>query len=114
MEVVQARAYLVANQAELWKADPMAVAQCTSIVHGKLMYEGKLVHGIISARLGIDLLYEFGRYDIKTRDIVGTRDPETGAWTGEMPGPDDQALGVRVIGTLPGETLPRTISGSVG
>lgn len=104
-EVVQARAYLVANQADLWHADPMAVAQCTSLVYGRLMYEGKLVHGIVSARLGVDLNYEFGVYNPRTRDI----DP--------MPadglGPDDQGLGVRVSGLIPGETTPRTIAGSV-
>jgi len=112
-EVVQARSYLIANQADLWHADPMAVAQCTSLVHGKLMYEGKLVHGIISARLGVDLMYEFGRYDIQRRDILGERDAE-GEWHGEMPGADDKGLGVRVLGTLPGEKRPRWIAGSVG
>lgn len=112
-EVAQARSYLIANQADLWHADPMAVAQCTSLVHGKLMYEGKLVHGIISARLGVDLVYEFGRYDIQKRDIIGTRD-EDGEWHGEMPGADDKTLGVRVLGTLPGEKRPRWIAGSVG
>lgn len=117
-EVVVARAYLIANQAELWKADPMAVAQCTSLVHGKLMFEGKLVHAIVSARLGIDLIYEFGVYDVAARDIKGTLTfGEHGEriWVGEMPtSPDDQSLGVRVLGTLPGEHAPRWIAGSVG
>lgn len=119
MEVVQARALMIANQADLWGADPISVAQCTSIVHGKLMYEGKLVHAVISAILGVDLVYEFGRYDVAKRDIVGKyeTDPDTGAkvWVGEMPtSVDDQALGVRVSGTLPGEKMPRRIAGSVG
>lgn len=118
-EVQQARAVLIANQADLWGADPIAVAQCTSIVHGKLMYEGKLVHAVISSTLSVDLIYEFGRYDASKRDIVGKyeNDPETGerVWVGEMPASvDDQALGVRVKGTLPGEKQPRTIAGSVG
>lgn len=118
-EVQQARAVLIANQADLWGADPIAVAQCTSIVHGKLMYEGKLVHAVISSTLSVDLIYEFGRYDISKRDIVGKyeNDPETGerVWVGEMPtSVDDQTLGVRVKGTLPGEKQPRTIAGSVG
>lgn len=117
-EIVVARAYLIANQAELWKADPMAVAQCTSLVHGKLMFEGKLVHAIVSARLGIDLIYQFGQYDAHKRDIMGefVADPVTGepVWQGKMPtSADDQSLGVRVIGTLPGETQPRMICGSV-
>lgn len=113
-EVIQARAYLIANQADLWKADPQAVAQCTSLVYGRLMYEGKLVHAIVSSRLGIDLEYEFGIYDAAKRDIRGRRDEETGEWFGEMPEMvDDQSLGVRVLGTLPGESRPRWIAGSV-
>lgn len=112
-EVVQARAFLIANQADLFQMDPNALAQCVSIVHGKLMYEGKLVHALISERLGIDLVYEFGRYDSAKRDILGERAAD-GEWLGDMPSSaDDQGLGVRVIGTLPGELRPRTISGSV-
>lgn len=117
-EVVQARAYLIANQADLWHADPNAVAQATSIVHGKLMYEGKLVHAIVSARLGVDLIYEFGKYNPAKRDIEGKweTDEETGekVWVGDMPASvDDQNLGVRVAGTLPGEKQRRWIAGSV-
>jgi hypothetical protein len=117
-EVVQARAFLIANQADLFHMDPNALAQCVSIVHGKLMYEGKLVHALIAERLGIDLLYEFGRFDAGKRDVLGTlsNDPETGQriWEGEMPPTlEDQGLGVRVVGTLPGEVRPRWIAGSV-
>jgi hypothetical protein len=96
----------MANQADLWGADPISVAQCTSIVHGKLMYEGKLVHAVISAKLGIDLIYEFGTYDLLARDIKGTRDAE-GRWHGEMPArSDDQALAVRVVRHAPGRGAP--------
>jgi hypothetical protein len=35
-------------QAIRWQADPFAVAQCTSLVNGKLMYEGKLVSAIVN------------------------------------------------------------------
>jgi len=112
-ETVQARAFLIANQADLFGMDPNALAQCVSIVHGKLMYEGKLVHALISAKLGVDLDYQFGRYDAAKRDILGHYD-EHGEWVGDMPTAlDDQGLGVRVLGTLPGERKPREIAGSV-
>jgi hypothetical protein len=115
-ETVQARAFLIANQADLFHCDPNALAQCTSFVHGKLMYEGKLVHGIISARLGVNLLYEFGRWDPQTRNIKGKYEGEGDdrEWVGEMPPAEDQALAVRVSGVLPGERRPRWIAGSVG
>lgn len=89
MEVQVARAYLIVGQAELWNADPIAIAQCTSLVHGKLCYEGKLIHALIEAKAGIALRYEFGRYDVKKRDIVPV--PE-----GDELNVDDRVFGVRV------------------
>lgn len=116
-ETIQARAFLIANQADLLEIDPNALAQCTSFVHGRLMYEGKLVHALISAKLGIDLEYLFGTYDYSKRDIIGSFVKDGSGneiWQGLMPDkPDDQALGVRVVGTLPGETASRSIAGSV-
>lgn len=52
--------FLVANQAATWGADPVSVAQCTSLVHGKLCYEGKLVDSILQERYGIKL---YARYE---------------------------------------------------
>lgn len=52
---------MIIDQARRWRMSPFAVAQCTAIVKGKLMYEGKLVaaalnsSGILSDRLN----YEF-------------------------------------------------------
>ena len=37
--------------------DPFAVAQCCSVVHGKLVYEGKLVAAVLDAKLGVRLTY---------------------------------------------------------
>jgi hypothetical protein len=48
---------MVVEQALRWAMSPFAVAQCTSVIQGKLMFEGKLVaaalnaSGILSARL---------------------------------------------------------------
>lgn len=54
-EQVLANAFLVVNQAVRWGLDPFAVAQCVSVVHGKLCYEGKLVAAVIEAKAGIRL-----------------------------------------------------------
>ena len=34
-------------------------AACTSVVHGRLMFEGKLVAAVIAAKLGLELDYEW-------------------------------------------------------
>lgn len=38
---------MIMDQAQRWGMSPLAVAQCTSIVRGKLCYEGKLVHAAL-------------------------------------------------------------------
>lgn len=86
--VVIANCFMIVNQARHWRMDPFAVAQCCSIVHGRLMYEGKLVSAVLEANLGVRLHYTF--------------DNAAG----------DQ-MGVVVSGVLPGETKPRTIDGKV-
>lgn len=50
--------FLVVNQAVRWGLDPFAVAQCVSVVHGKLCYEGKLIAAVLTAKLGVKLEYE--------------------------------------------------------
>lgn len=55
---IMANCFMVVNQAVRWGMDPFAVAQCVSIVHGKLCYEGKLIAAVINAKLGFDLEYE--------------------------------------------------------
>ena len=77
---------LIVEQAMRWGMSPFAVAACTSVINGKLNFEGKLVaaalngSGIMAARLE----YEY-----------------SGA------GPD---LKVTVRGTIKGETKPREIT----
>lgn len=65
---------MVVMQSQRWGMDPFAVAQCTSTVHGKLCYEGKLVAaamyatGIIAGRLQ----YEFsGTGQSRTVTVTG-------------------------------------------
>ncbi|RIY00178.1 hypothetical protein D3218_12885 [Aureimonas flava] len=54
---VVANCFLVVNQSVRWGMDPFAVAQCVSIVHGKLCYEGKLVSAVLDAKLGLKLFH---------------------------------------------------------
>jgi len=93
-EVVLANCFMIVNQALGWKMDPFAVAQCVSVVHGKLCYEGKLVAAVIEANLGVRLRYDFVN-DGPDRKF------------------DDQKLGVVVRGTIAGENFERTIRGTV-
>jgi hypothetical protein len=87
MEIV-ANCFRVANQAVRWGMDPFAVADCASIIRGRLMWEGKLVAAVIAAKLGVRLSYVFDD------------------------APHDQ-LGVTVSGTLPGEMSARDVFGRV-
>lgn len=45
-----ANCLMVIEQAIRWGMSPFAVAQCTSVIQGKLMYEGKLVAAVVNAR----------------------------------------------------------------
>ena len=87
-QTVIANCFRVVNQAVRWGFDPFAVVDCASIVHGKLMWEGKLVHAVVEAKIGVRLKYNFV----------------------DKPG---REFGVVVSGTLPGEMEPRTIEGAV-
>lgn len=87
--VVVANCFRVVNQAVRWGFDPFAVMDCVSLVHGRMMYEGKLVAAVIDAKLGVALDYEFFDED------------------------KGKQLGVRVFGTRPGETKVREVEGRV-
>ena len=87
-EAVLGNCFLIVNQSVRWGMDPFAVAQCVSVVHGKLCYEGKLVAAVIEAKHGISLDYI---YDNKTGD----------------------QLGVTVAGKMPDGSI-KTIEGTVG
>lgn len=87
IEKVQANCFLVAEQSLRWGLSAFAVAQCASVVHGRLMWEGKLVAGVLESLLGIRLNYTY---------------------SGE-----GEKMTVVVSGTLKGEATPRTVTGSV-
>lgn len=73
--VVAARCTLVCNQARLWAADPLNVLQCTSLINGRLMYEGKLIAAVVASMTGVKLRYRFGVW--KT-DHIEFPDDESG------------------------------------
>src|SRR3954462_7376258 len=52
-EEALANCFLVVNQAVRWSMDPFAVAQACSTVHGRLMFEGKLIAAVLDAKLGV-------------------------------------------------------------
>lgn len=81
---------LVVMQAQRWGMDALSVAQCTSVVRGKLCYEGKLVAAV---------LYSMGVLEGRLRY--------------EYSGAGDRRS-VRVIGRLKGESEDRVIEGTVG
>lgn len=107
-QTVVANVFRVVNQAVRWNMDPFSVVDCCSVVHGRLMYEGKLVHAVVEARLGIRLRYQFGRMTEVTQPsgaVVRVFDPSE-----EGPG---VFLAVRIIGQFDDEEEPRTIEGTV-
>lgn len=77
---------LVIEQAARWGLSPFAVAQSTSVIQGKLMYEGKLVAAVINAR----------------GDLAKRLDYE---YSGE-----GDARAIRVFATCRGETTPRDVT----
>ena len=84
-KTVMANCVLVVNQAVRWNMDPFAVAQCASVVHGRLMWEGKLVQAVIETKLpairfkttyqgtGMDRAIQVSaRIDGEVRNVEGT------------------------------------------
>jgi len=65
----------VISQAAQWGMDFFGVADCTSIIHGKVMYEGKLISAVINARgnLKSRLRYDFeGEGNKRVLTVSGT------------------------------------------
>ena len=54
--------FMVIEQATRWGLSPFAVAQTTSFIHGRLMYEGKLVAGVVNSRGDLEKRLSY-RYD---------------------------------------------------
>ncbi len=98
-QVVAARCVLICNQARLWGADPLNVLQCTSLINGRLMYEGKLVNAIVQHLTGVKLRFELGRWNT---DHFEPTDERSGL---------AEALAIRCFDP---EDPAREVTGSVG
>jgi hypothetical protein len=63
---------LVIMQAQRWGMDPVSVAQCTSVVRGKLCYEGKLVAAALYATGSVEgrIKYTYSDTGTKRRVVV--------------------------------------------
>lgn len=72
-ETIFSNCFLVVNQAVRWGLDPFAVAQCVSVVHGKLCYEGKLVAAVLQAKLGMSLHHHITGSGEETRVYMSDR-----------------------------------------
>lgn len=80
---------LIVMQAQRWGMDAVSVAQCTSVVHGRLCYEGKLVAAALYAMGAVEGRLEY--------EIQGT----------------GQAATIIVTGTPRGGNGPQTVRGTV-
>lgn len=102
LERIQANCFLITNWAFGVGMDPFAVAQGTSIVRGRLMFEGKIVAAALNSQLRVKLKASYGVWDpLKAVTIVG----------GEATGKD---LAVRVYEELPDGSVGRYVDGYVG
>ncbi|MGL6289924.1 MAG: recombinase RecT [Silanimonas sp.] len=71
---------LIVMQAQRWGMDALSVAQCTSVVRGKLCYEGKLVSAALYAMGAVEgrLRYEYsGRGEDRMVKVIGRVRGET-------------------------------------
>lgn len=88
---VVANCFLIVNQARLWNVDAFALAQSASVVHGKVVFEGKVIAAVLESTRGIRLRYE---WNDQSGDAFGVTATER-----------DQ---------LEGEPTRRSVSGTVG
>lgn len=76
-EQTAANCFRVVEQAQRWGLSPFAVMDSASVVHGKLMWEGKLVAAAINQVLQCRLKYEYsGEGENRKVVVSGTLDDE--------------------------------------
>jgi len=69
-DTIQARAFLIAGWADRMNMDPVMVGQGCSFVHGRIMFEGKVVDAAIQGTLGYEFEGEYGAWDGKINGFV--------------------------------------------
>ena len=99
-DTIMSNCFLVVNQAVRWGLDPFAVAQCVSVVHGKLCYEGKLVAAVLQAKLGMNLHHHITGSGDDTRVYMSDRPFNEEVTVGDSTGPLVSLLkpGIRIPG----------------
>lgn len=107
-ETIRARAFMIVNQATTWNMDPQAVAQATSLVYNRLMYEGKLVSAAIQHTLGIEFDFKFGGWDLKANEFTWEKLGEGDLLAVHVTAHQDGKLITDLDGT------PKSIEGHVG
>lgn len=74
-EETAANCFRVVEQAQRWGLSPFAVMDSASVVHGKLMWEGKLIHAAITSSLGCRLRFDYeGAGENRTVTVTGMLD----------------------------------------
>lgn len=99
-DTIISNCFLVVNQAVRWGLDPFAVAQCVSVVHGKLCYEGKLVAAVLQAKLGMNLHHHITGSGEDTRIYMSDKPFNEEVAVGDSTGPLVSFLkpGIRIPG----------------
>lgn len=69
-DTVQARAFLIAGWADRMNMDPVMVGQGCSFVHGRIMFEGKVVDAAIQGTLGYEFEGDYGAWDAKANIFI--------------------------------------------
>jgi hypothetical protein len=100
-EAVVANCFLIVSYSDRLGYDPFLVAQCTSVVRGRLMFEGKLIAAALDSKLGVQLKYDFGTWDPEMEKCVVGQEGK------------GDAMAVCVSGALPGIGILE-VHGSVG
>lgn len=85
-----ANAFMIANISDRWGVDPFICAQAVSFVHGRMMFEGKLIYAVIQQALGIDL--DFDHTYNEKGEAIGIK----------VTGPRRDGKLVSIVGTLEG------------
>jgi len=75
-EQVAANCFRIVEQSRRWGMSPFAVVDCASVVHGKLMWEGKLIAAAVEATMGIRLDYTYSGEGLNRKVVVSGKHPD--------------------------------------
>lgn len=108
-----ANCFQVVELADRWGYSPFAVAQCASVVYGKLMLEGKLVAAVLQSKLALKLNHyftgEWGKDDYR----IFVTDTDLDEKQVAALKPHVKLPGIRIIDGSAGEWKTKEKSGAV-